>query len=117
MSELTENEMVILWNNYCDENYSSHSYIFYMYEFDDLFSGRTPLEIAEIIIDSEGELDIHDEYFRENVYGLESFDSIDTDVIEDAIDWIKETAVSEYDPDSDGDDFDKYIDKVVKRYL
>lgn len=61
------NNFVELANSYkdflCDDEY------FYMYELDDLLSGKTPTEIIDMVDDN---FDVNDEYFRFTIYGIES---------------------------------------------
>ena len=72
--DMTENELISYWNEYCYNNSYYEDVIHYQYEFDDLCSGMSPLEIAEMVngADVNG-----NEYFYDSIYGLEVGDCLD----------------------------------------
>lgn len=80
-----------------------------MDEFDTFLSGRTPMEIAQMIY--FGEFNPNDEYFRFNAYGnLESADWVDVvDEAEDLVDDIIYHLVNCYDGDTPWPDLDDLV--------
>lgn len=69
LKNISDSDLITLNNDYCDTNSYMEDYIYSMSEFDDLMSSRTPTEILECV---KSDFSIHDEYFRDTMYGLES---------------------------------------------
>ena len=70
--DLNPYDAMNIWNDFCDANNDSDSRIYEMGEFDDLYRGKSPSEIADLI---EGNnFSIRDDFFREGIYGIESSD-------------------------------------------
>ena len=66
-------DMMHYWNTMC-ENVSDYDHIIYcMYEFDDVMSGKTPTEILDSVAH---DFSTYDNYFCDDIYGLESFSDI-----------------------------------------
>lgn len=79
-------ELVGLWNEYCENNNYWDDRIFSMDELDDLFCGCGAIELIDKL---SSNFSTSDDYFKDTIYGLESFDNIE-DVIEidDVIEYI-----------------------------
>lgn len=89
---LSENEKVLLWNEFCEAEKYYDSRIYDMDELDYIYSDSTPSEILELARGND--FNPNDSYFRETTYGIESADYPD-DWIEysDMKDWL----LSRYD--------------------
>ena len=89
---LSENEKVILWNEFCEDEKYYDDRIYDMDELDYIYSDSTPSEILELARGND--FNPNDSYFRETVFGIESTDRPD-DWIEysDMEDWL----LSRYD--------------------
>lgn len=79
--EISESELMYIWNQYCEEVKYDDDMVYYMYELDDFWSGRSPLAI---IRDTQNnEFDANDEFFRFRWFGLDSssdlFDFVEFD--------------------------------------
>ena len=101
-------ELVTIWNDYCNECNYMDDYIEYNNP-DEFLCGRTPSEVLEQIGD---DYDIRDEYAVYTIYGWESFD-YDTDEycpidIDTLANWIVD--------DEDGHGYDALQD-IVDEYL
>ena len=101
-------ELVEIWNDYCNERNYMDDYIEYNNP-DEFMSGRTPSEVLEQIGDN---YDIRDDYAVYTIYGWESFNCttdehcpIDIDTLAD---WIVD--------DEDGHGYDSLQD-IVDEYL
>lgn len=86
LENMDENELVSVHNEYCDAvNYYDDRYYF-MDEFDELFYGKSPLEILDAV---ENDFSTNDEYFTFNGYGYAtstSYPDIDIETIAEYID-------------------------------
>ena len=91
IDNMSDSEMIDLWNEYCGDNGYYDDRIEYFDEgvFNDLMSGKTPYEIYQIIDNSD--ISFFDDYCRYDGYELNTFtdiyDSID---IENLVEWIIE---------------------------
>lgn len=91
IDNMSDSEMIDLWNEYCGDNGYYYDRIEYFDEgvFNDLMSGKTPYEIYQIIDNSD--ISFFDDYYRYNGYELNTFsdvyDSID---IDDLVKWVIE---------------------------
>jgi len=74
LENMDSEELIILHNNYCDENNYIDDYINDMCMFDELESGRRP---SEVLNDISDDFNINDNYFVCGVYGYTSFDYAD----------------------------------------
>lgn len=89
INNMSDSEMIDLWNEYCNDNGYYDDRIEYFDEgvFNDLMSGKTPYEIYQIIDNSD--ISFFDNYCRYDGYELNTFtdiyDSID---IENLVEWI-----------------------------
>lgn len=94
---------VSAWNEYCDRNNCTDDYIYSMWDFDDLMSGRKPSEIMDL---ANGNFSPHDAYFAFDGNGnLVSGDSPEDFYFYDeyaVIDRIIEDGTSDF-PDLDED--------------
>ena len=83
INNMSDSEMINLWNEYCDNNRYYDDRIEYFDEgvFNDLMSGKTPWEIYQIIDNSD--ISYNDDYCHYDGYELNTFsdvyDSIDID--------------------------------------
>ena len=91
INNMSDSELIDLWNEYCDNNRYYDDRIEYFDEgvFNDLMAGKTPYEIYQIIDNSD--ISFFDDYCRYNGYELNTFsdvyDSID---IDDLVEWVIE---------------------------
>lgn len=71
IDDLHTHDLLVLWNSYCYEVHCYENEIHFMDELNDYLYGMKPLDI----ISSVGkDFDVNNDYFRDGVYGLESFD-------------------------------------------
>ena len=76
IENMSEEDKISLWNNYCSNASTSEYWIYQMEEFDEIMSGREPLDIARTCY--FGGFNPTHEYFWFNGYGnLESDNWID----------------------------------------
>lgn len=90
LEELDNEELVDLWNKYCEENNMSDDTIYRMDEIDDVLGRMKPTELFDEI-DFTAFHD-NDYYFSRNGYGyIESFDNPCDVIDEDALlEWYNE---------------------------
>lgn len=73
----SNDEIVRVWNDYCDKHSCYDDAICYMDSFNELFSGMTPLEIVERVLYG-GDFRTDDDFFAFNGYGnIVSFNDVD----------------------------------------
>ena len=102
IDNMSDSEMIDLWNEYCNDNgyYDDRIEHFDEGVFNDLMSGKTPYEIYQIIDNSD--ISFFDDYCRYNGYELNTFsdvyDSIDTG---DLVEWIIKKEKDLCNPDID----------------
>lgn len=89
IEELNSDDIVYLWNEYCDKVNYYDDRIYYMYEFDDLFYGKTPLDILDSV---SSDFSSNDDYFQFNGYGYaKSFDYPEDRIeVDEVVDFIIE---------------------------
>lgn len=89
-------DIVPVWNEYCDNSGYYDDRIEYMDSLDDLMFGKTATEILNEV---DNNFNTRDDYFRFNCYGLESFsdpyDVVDTNDLADYIIKNEETLCSD----------------------
>lgn len=91
IDNMSDSEMIELWNEYCGDNGYYDDRIEYFDEgvFNDLMAGKTPYEIYQIIDNSD--ISFFDDYCHYDGYELNTFsdvyDSID---IDDLVKWVIE---------------------------
>lgn len=91
IDNMSDSEMIELWNEYCDDNRYYEDRIEYFNEsvFNDLMARKTPYEIYQIIDNSD--ISFFDDYCRYNGEEFNTFtdiyDSID---IGDLVEWVIE---------------------------
>lgn len=73
-NEIEENDLVYIWNEYCDKNKNFDDRIFQMGELDDYVGKGYATEILDRFSD---DFSIRDDYFVETIYGIESFNVVD----------------------------------------
>lgn len=86
VEDFKENELVELWNNYCDENYYEER-IYYLSddEINDFFSNDTPAELIRIGKD----VDLDNKYFYFHLGKLNTTDNVfDAVEIDELVDYI-----------------------------
>lgn len=93
IKEMSTEDKVALWNEYCDSEYRFDDRIYFMEDFDEIMSGREPLDIARTCY--FGDFDPTHEYFWFNGYAnLESDYDIDGEkspfCIDELVDYIVE---------------------------
>ena len=93
LEDMSFDDLISVFNEYCRTIECYEDEFYYMDEFDDLFCGLTPLRIAEIV---EGtDFNPRHDFFRETIYGVESYcssgdvvDEINAQYIEELINHI-----------------------------
>ena len=91
IDNMSDSEMIELWNEYCDDNGYCDDRIEYFDEgvFNDLMAGKTPYEIYQII--DNNDISFFDDYCHYDGYELNTFsdvyDSID---IDNLVEWVIE---------------------------
>ena len=91
INNMSDSEMIDLWNEYCGDNGYYDNRIEYFDEgvFNDLMSGKTPYEIYQIIDNSD--ISFFDDYCRYDGYELNTFSDIyDSIDIDDLVKWVIE---------------------------
>ena len=72
----SNDEIVRVWNDYCDKHSCGDDMIFYMDSFNELFNGLKPIEIVERVM--YGDFRADDDFFAFNGYGnIVSFNDVD----------------------------------------
>lgn len=88
IKNLTDWEVIDVWNKYCQENSCYEDKIFVMAELDDLARDMSPIEILEQF----GDMDTNDDYFINGIYGGKSFTNpYDVIYLDDLVDYITRT--------------------------
>lgn len=103
INNMSDSELIDLWNEYCGDNGYYDDRIEYFDEgvFNDLMSGKTPYEIYQIIDDSD--ISCFDDYCRYDGYELNTFSDIyDSIDIENLVEWIIEEENDLCNSDIDG---------------
>lgn len=77
LENMSDDDIIYVWNEYCDANSYYDYRIEYMETFDDIMSGKTPLEIVDSI---DTEFRTNDDYFVWGIYGAKSFSYIDDEI-------------------------------------
>lgn len=70
LENLTDSELVEVWNEYCDNNRCYDDKIEYMDDFDCLMEGNSPTKILESVAK---DFSTYDDYFKFGIYGCKSF--------------------------------------------
>lgn len=88
IKNLTDWEVIDVWNEYCRENNYYEDEIFAMAELDDIARDMSPIEILEQF----GDMNTNDDYFINHIYGGESFTNpCDVIYLDDLVDYITRT--------------------------
>lgn len=88
IENLTDWEIIDVWNEYCRENSYCEDEIFAMAELDDIARDMSPIEILEHF----GDMNTNDDYFINHIYGGESFTNpCDVIYLDDLVDYITRT--------------------------
>ena len=91
IDNMSDSEIIDLWNEYCGENGYYDDRIEYFDEgvFNDLMAGKTPYEIYQIIDNSD--ISFFDDYCHYDGYELNTFSDIyDSIDIDDLVKWVIE---------------------------
>lgn len=88
IKNLTDWEVIDVWNEYCQENNYYEDEIFAMEELDYIASDMFPIEILKHF----GDMDTNDDYFINGICGGESFTNpYDVICLDDLVDYITRT--------------------------
>ena len=88
LENLDDEKAVEIWNEYCDDIKYYDDRIYGMWELDDLFCGASAHDLLQALDD---DFDIRQDWFRETIYGLESFDNPYEHIdVEDMAVWVAE---------------------------
>lgn len=105
LENLTENELVDVWNEYCDINSYYDDKICYMDWLDEDLQNKTPTQIIDMI---DNDFSLRDNYYKYTIYGIESFDDA-SDVVyfDDLANYILDN-----DEDFDNDEIREFLDEL-----
>ena len=81
LENLSNDEQVEIFNRYCRE-YGIEDEIYQMCEFDEIFSGKKPSEVFQMVQTNMDDIDYNDEYFVVTIYGFKTFND-PYDIIQD----------------------------------
>lgn len=81
--DLDNDEQIDIFNQYCRE-YGSEDDIYPMSEFDDIFAGKKPSEVFQMVQTNMDDIDYNDNYFVVTIYGFKTFND-PYDIIQDYI--------------------------------
>lgn len=88
IKNLTDWEVIDVWNTYCRENNYYEDEIFAMAELNDIARDMSPIKILEYF----GDMDTNDDYFINGIYGGESFTNLYDEIcLDDIVDYIART--------------------------
>lgn len=88
IKNLTDWDVIDIWNTYCWENNYYEDEIFAMAELDDIARDMSPIEILEQF----GDMNTNDDYFINHIYGWESFTNLYDEIyLDDLVDYITRT--------------------------
>lgn len=73
LENLTDSELVDVWNEYCDNNRYYDDKINYMDWLDDDLQSKTPTQIIDMI---DEDFNTNDKYYKYTIWGIESFSDI-----------------------------------------
>jgi hypothetical protein len=79
IDNMEDDELISAWNERCDSYSYDDDHIYYMYEIDDLFCD---VKVSDFLSNLADDFRVGDNYFKDGVFGIESFDDI-YDVIDD----------------------------------
>ena len=71
---LSKKEQVEIFNKFCEENRYEDD-IYPMCEFDEIFSGKKPSEVFNMVQTNMDDVDWNDEYFVVTIYGFKTFNN------------------------------------------
>ena len=104
---MADDDVVAIWNQYCDACNYMDEYIYYTSDFDDLMSGKSPSEVVE---DLSSGFSLNDEYMTYTIYGFASFNYVGDDAcpiyISDLAEYILDN-----DEDFDNDEVRDFLDE------
>lgn len=104
IDNMEDDELISAWNERCDSYSYDDDHIYYMYEIDELFHD---VKVSEFLSNLADDFRVGDAYFKDGVFGIESFDDI-YDVIDD--DDLIEYIINE-DEDFGNDDIREILDE------
>lgn len=78
---MENDELMEVWNNYCDKVEWSDDKVYYIDEFNDMYSCEYPLDIARRVVDND--FSPNDYYFKTNCYGDLTSDDYVSELIND----------------------------------
>ena len=88
IKNLTDWDVIDIWNTYCRENNYYEDEIFAMAELNDIARDMSPIEILEHF----GDMDTNDDYFINGIYGGKSFTNLYDEIyLDDLVDYITRT--------------------------
>ncbi len=110
LEEMSDDDVIAMWNNYCDNNRYEDDRIWYVSDFDDLMQGKLPSEVVEEL---SSNFSLNDEYMVFTIYGIASFSYVSDDVcpiyISDLADYILEN-----DDELENDDVRDFLDEYAE---
>ena len=104
IDNMEDAELISAWNERCDSYSYDEDHIYYMSEIDELFYD---VKVSEFLSNLADDFRVGDDYFKDGVWGIESFDDI-YDVIND--DDLIEYIINEGD-DLGNDDIREILDE------
>ena len=70
--DLSKDDQIEIFNKFCEEN-GYEDEIYPMCEFDEIFSGKKPSEVFQMVQTNMDEVNWNDEYFVVTIYGFKTF--------------------------------------------
>jgi len=104
INNMDDAELISAWNERCDAYNYDDDRIYYMHEIDEYFNG---VSVSEFLSNLSDDFRIGDDYWKNGIWGIESFDDI-YDVIDD--DELIEYIINE-DDDLGNDDIRDILDE------
>lgn len=104
IDNIEDAELISAWNERCDSYSYDEDHIYYMHEIDEFFHD---VKVSEFLSNLADDFRVGDDYFKDGVWGIESFDDI-YDVIDD--DDLIEYIINE-DDDLGNDDIREILDE------
>ena len=83
LKDMSDSDIVALWNERCEECNYWDDRIYYMQEFNDIecdfgrHDDESPLDFIDYVKSQFSEFDSSDDYFATTIYGYESFSNLD----------------------------------------
>lgn len=109
LEDMTERDLIEVFNRYCDENQYSEDRFYPMCDIDMMFQDCSPTEIITALAK---DFDIDAEYFRDGIWGVDSWSESEAsgEILKN---WVGDVAkyIAESREDFDNDDIAEVLDE------